>query len=548
MTERVYHTSFFSDDLDQSKKFVSISEFSGKKKISERKLSVLDVTEIYRSIDEGKQLNFENCYIKDFSLDQYRSLRGLEKGKKIDIQGIQATNAFFDCDAEINFSYAQIQGVVSFKGSIFTHGTLSFNYSDITSDTVDFSECRFHSHQTNFEHADFKAGRINFEHAMFHCETVSFVNGTFHAKETNFRRVNFGKSRVRFQFAEFSDGNKIFERIRVMGSVFDFRRVLFNSGKVDFRRSLFSDSYVTFEEIHVTSGKFTFRNAHVEGEDMTFRRAEFGTADVSFDQTDFSNRSITFEGCKADVISISDAFVRGTLDLRIKRVQFLDLSQTYLYGITDLNFEERKSLEKLSFRGVRNLGKIIIDWRENSVQKLIERAGGTEEQLAEQFNILKANFSDNGQYTDEDSAYVCFKRYEHRVMKKRYLQKSAGWKKPFVHFAFFCRLLIFDKAGVYATSPARVLGSMMITISFFAALYVILHYTGAGEIVNAVNASDKLNIVDKSFYHSAITFFTIGYGDYYPISFSRLVSAIEGWTGVFMMSYFTVAFVRKILR
>jgi hypothetical protein len=51
-----------------------------------------------------------------------------------------------------------------------------------------------------------------------------------------------------------------------------------------------------------------------------------------------------------------------------------------------------------------------------------------------------------------------------------------------------------------------------------------------------------------SLYHSAVTFFTIGYGDVFPMRLSRVFSAFEGFMGVFMMSYFTVAFVRKILR
>jgi hypothetical protein len=59
---------------------------------------------------------------------------------------------------------------------------------------------------------------------------------------------------------------------------------------------------------------------------------------------------------------------------------------------------------------------------------------------------------------------------------------------------------------------------------------------------------DQLSMVAKSFYHSAVTFLTIGYGDHYPYGMVRWVSAIEGFVGLFLMSYFTVAFVRKILR
>jgi hypothetical protein len=45
-----------------------------------------------------------------------------------------------------------------------------------------------------------------------------------------------------------------------------------------------------------------------------------------------------------------------------------------------------------------------------------------------------------------------------------------------------------------------------------------------------------------------ITMGTIGYGDYFPHGSLKFVAALEGFSGVFLMSYFTVAFVRKILR
>ncbi|MGM0496551.1 MAG: ion channel [Bacteroidota bacterium] len=54
-------------------------------------------------------------------------------------------------------------------------------------------------------------------------------------------------------------------------------------------------------------------------------------------------------------------------------------------------------------------------------------------------------------------------------------------------------------------------------------------------------------------YTTAITFFDenkkeIGYGDYYPEGIIRWLCGLEGFVGLFLMSYFTVAFVRKILR
>ena len=51
-----------------------------------------------------------------------------------------------------------------------------------------------------------------------------------------------------------------------------------------------------------------------------------------------------------------------------------------------------------------------------------------------------------------------------------------------------------------------------------------------------------------TFYYSLITFTTVGYGDCSPVGCLRIVAMIEGFVGPFMMSYFTVAFARKILR
>ena len=39
-----------------------------------------------------------------------------------------------------------------------------------------------------------------------------------------------------------------------------------------------------------------------------------------------------------------------------------------------------------------------------------------------------------------------------------------------------------------------------------------------------------------------------GYGDCSPMGYFKIIAPVEGFIGVFLMSYFSVAFVRKILR
>jgi len=73
-------------------------------------------------------------------------------------------------------------------------------------------------------------------------------------------------------------------------------------------------------------------------------------------------------------------------------------------------------------------------------------------------------------------------------------------------------------------------------------------HLGIGDLKPGFSPPEQLSELAVSFYHSAITFLTIGYGDYSPWGAVRVISSIEGFVGLFLMSYFTVAFVRKILR
>ena len=167
------------------------------------------------------------------------------------------------------------------------------------------------------------------------------------------------------------------------------------------------------------------------------------------------------------------------------------------------------------------------------------------------FRLLKENYNLIGQYDYEDQAYVEFKRAESKGIlenSKRKKMIPRIWSKV----SYFFQLLVFDRMGLYATNPIRVLLSMCIIYLGFSMLFVGLQlFTDDSSIISSLFADGDprdLGLIQKSFYHSAITFLTIGYGDYYPEGLIRWLSSIEGFIGLFLMSYFTVAFVRKILR
>jgi hypothetical protein len=101
--------------------------------------------------------------------------------------------------------------------------------------------------------------------------------------------------------------------------------------------------------------------------------------------------------------------------------------------------------------------------------------------------------------------------------------------------------------GLYATNPFRVIFSILVVNLLFAILYTL--FMGDTNLISCI--PNDLSIGAKFFeslYFSSITFFTIGYGECVPQGFFKVIAPIQGFTGVFLMSYFTVAFVRKILR
>ena len=140
-----------------------------------------------------------------------------------------------------------------------------------------------------------------------------------------------------------------------------------------------------------------------------------------------------------------------------------------------------------------------------------------------------------------------FKRYEAKSWLSEQEEKGGIIKiASYVPHGF--QWLVFDKIGLYATSPGRVLLSVVVFWFCFGLIYFSIDISGLGKTVSSVGNPDNLSTLLQSFYHSGITFFTIGYGDVYPMGLSRIISGLEGFMGVFMMSYFTVAFVRKVLR
>ncbi|MGQ9620748.1 MAG: potassium channel family protein, partial [Bacteroidales bacterium] len=329
----------------------------------------------------------------------------------------------------------------------------------------------------------------------------------------------------------------------------DFRTVDFGSGKINFNRSIFGNGDVTFEGASCRSGKIQFKRVEMGIGNKNFSLMEMANTEINFEKTSFGEGTLNFNNSQIKILCLRSCNLNHYIDLRLSRAEILDISDTIVRDIIDLEpYDFNVDIDVINITGLRLVGKIYIDWNQNKCfEKIMAQRDTTIRQKAEQFRILKENFSSTGKYSYEDKAYVSFRRLESIADIKESTARNK-WSVLWNYPAYAFKWLVFDKIGLYATSPARVLTSVVIIWLLFGFIYYLIQISGLGVTMSSVSNPDRLTPFIQSFYHSAITFFTIGYGDVYPQGLSRLFSGIEGFIGVFMMSYFTVAFVRKVLR
>lgn len=511
-------------------------------------LGVVDKALLYDKISKGETLTLHHCYVAEFSLDEYRKQRGLSNVEELNLPDFSATHCFFDNHASIDLSYTVVSGRTgNFSNSIF-RSDVNFLRARFTCSSIDFSRVRFHGN-ANFQYAELAGGDSSFAGAVFEGEHVSFLNADMSNGQCDFSNTQFHATEVNFQYARFRDGDLSFDRANFNSSKLVFAKCEFGNGKVDFRLVHFGNADVDFSESEFAKGKVRFRRSHFGNGHISFEGADFGSCDASFERSEFGSGNLSFHRAQGRSLLLNGCHFSGLLDLRVESFERIDLSDTTNRDLIDLNTDQaRVAIQQMNLSGMRNLGRIAIDWLDNNVPSLIYgQTNTTIKQKSDQFRLLKEEFHQAGQYNDEDLAYVHFKRLEWRHETARMLGR-AKQPKPLILAQQWFKKLVFDWVGHYATNPIRVLNSMVIAFVIFAFLFVGLEVSGLGGIDSSLGDPDGLNMIEKAFYHSAITFLTIGYGDYYPSGLARPLSGLEGFVGLFLLSYFTVAFVRKILR
>lgn len=665
----IVEKEFINDNNAKFPKTALVTFFDKtKNEIEKKEFAYLDSTDIFAKIEKKEDLNFDNCFIADFSLDEYRKIKQLPETKYVILREFSASNSIFVSEKEISFYKANFIGdkanftntvffghKLTFANANFEKSDADFDYISFQVSELNFQETVFGDYDVSFKNALFAEGNKNFEEVKFGKGEISFLNVEFNNGNVNFTGVNFGRGRTTFRVARFGKGKKDFSRVRFGGDEVSFEKVEFGNGEISFRSADFGNGKVDFTRCEFGNGKKTFTDTNFgngtttftgsnfgdgkisfklaefgeglvdfhfckfgEGElvfertkfkdggldfravefinyDVKFNRIEFGNGDIIFEagemkagsmtfsfavfgngmfnfenaqyenadmiieDVDFGVGKVSFKKSKFKSITLKSSQLNNYFDLRVEKCGKLDLSNTIVKDILDISsYEFKIDIQEIDLSGIRLLGRIYLDWKKSNVKELIYQQTGDFRNKSEQFRVLKENYHTLGMYDEEDYAYVEFKRSEAiadlndiiaPTQKKGIKLKEYNiFRKAIAHISYFGKWLVFDKMGLYATAPIRVLLSMIIGYTFFSLSYLVLSLLKLGEIYPGPPDAANISLLGKSFYMSVITFFTIGFGDFYPMGALRVVAGLEGFCGVFLMSYFTVAFVRKILR
>lgn len=573
--------------------------------VSSMKLDIVDAEELYDLIAAGKTVNLDKCYIENFSLAALREKKKLRKSQYLEISDFIATNCVFHSEAEIDFSYARLtsgeldfrhtlflgeldfthssfgnadflfdnscfyqsavvfskakfgKGLLSFKNSNFIEGKMTGSREKNTGarhrkrakGILNFEETSFESGKIDFTRSNLGSGDINFSNARLNRRDLFFISAEFSKVRLNFKSLNFRDGKLDCRFANFERGDLFFDRAVFDKSILDFSATEFQRGKISFNRTEFEMNELIFESSEMDKGRIIFKNNLFYAGTLDFNSVQYPGADILFENVDFGKCTASFSKSRVNHLSLKSCHLNAFFNLQLQQCKAIDLSNSVVRDIVDMKpYGFKTDIHSLNLSGLLLLGHFHVDWDSNNVKNLILDQETSNRNKAEQFRILKENYRSLGQYDAEDEAYVEFRRAEAKADLESELSTGKFLRKLRAHISYGFKWLIFDKIGLYATSPVRVLFSMVVTYLIFVLVYVFLPLIVNSNIYASVDHGDHLSQLEVAFYHSVVTFLTIGYGDYYPAGIFRWISGFEGFMGLFLISYFTVAFVRKALR
>jgi len=419
----------------------------------------------------------------------------------------------------------------NFRGAIFKKDTIfdtvffieeTIFESVIFERAVKFRKVSFDEGGALFEEATFKGCAVFFD-TTFKGEAI-FVRVAFE-KDTLFEKVNFLRS-ANFTKADFA-GCAVFLELS-LGMFANFVEVTFK-GETEFNLKLYQIDGLILSKIKVFSGIKLF--IHVKNRNKK--------SIISFEGAFFENAYLNIPLAKEVFIDFKNASIRNT---KIKKRQI----DNHILQEKEKKFTEAKEIYLLLKNNFHSIGQYDDESWAFTKEKNMERKS----------YYMKA-FMKNVESEEEKNEEKVAKKNKSKVVSYFTWVKI----KEFIKWLWSC---FCNAIYGYGEKPQNVVISAIIIILLFSVFFSILGinspeiiemksptvqeiFNSDSEIISkGILISKTTNYSIDCIYFSAITFTTLGYGDFRPLEgWGRILAGSEAFIGAFMMALFVYTFARR---
>ena len=362
----------------------------------------------------------------------------------------------------------------------------------------------------NVSKIELKTVDLNYELRVVESQII--IKDSVFENDVDFSNAQLKKS---VNFADTSVKGTIDFRGSHLSGDADFRSAIF-TGDANFRHAIFTgDANFGFANF---TGDANFQHAKFNG-DTDFWSAIF-TGDADFGYAIFTgDADFRFANFNGDA---NFGFANFNGDANFQLAEFTgDTDFGYAIFTGDADFRDVNFNVYVEFSGV-DFKKIFIRWE--SLEHHLVCDGLV-------YIKLIKNFRDLEQFEDADNAY-----YQYR--------KQSQAKKR-ISLSKFADAFIWFTCG-YGVKPLRTI----FIAGFMILLFSFIYWKGEGIIRLKENNKETNQTVSfwDALYFSAVTFTTVGYGDWYPKDLFRKFVVIEGLLGWLTLALFLVTLANVMIR
>jgi len=486
------------------------------KKVLNKFISVLE------SAKKGDSINFLNSKFRKFNIQS--KLESVE----------------MPADATIDFSYSHYHGPVNLTGMVIRAGEIRF-YGGEFNHSIKAIETKFHSN-VNFRDANINS--IDFTGSEFN-QSVSFEGTTFE-NTVDFHATKF------YNTAEFNDC-KFCGNVDFIGAIFH-KASSFDTTEFVYNRN------VNFYGVNFKGGT-TFQNSFLSG--VNFRKG-------NLTEVNFKNSDLTFSQFEGTILSRAALFrtdLRGAKlsgavlgDVRIdKETQFLghpdDDSDSSPHTYSAIRSQPRCVYDP---KYVDNNDDADVDKAKSVYRALEELAGkAARTRLQSQCFVRRQDLQKDGykrvMLGDTEAPEGEKEDSENKEENIENEEENPSLEERLIAGARYSRAKVARTTLLYGESPWRIIGISSLFILAVGLVYPIFGWVQPREDSNPITWTRILDgepiLLLESIYFSALTFTTLGMGDYAPIGGGgQALATINTAFGAILIALLVFVFGRRAAR